>query len=82
MGWKHYHTVDPREPQVGGGLFGVHLLIFPLNFSFPNPSNLQHSIFSPIEPILSKNISLSLSQNAQKSPKNLHKQHRQTVGND
>ena len=31
MSWKHYQTVDPPppkiEPQVGKGLFGVHLLI-------------------------------------------------------
>ena len=48
MGWKHYQTVDPRkrELQVARGLFGIRLLI--LHFKFPNPSNLQHFIFSSI----------------------------------
>ena len=48
MGWKHYQRVDPplsppppppkspkkREPQVGRGLFGVHLLILHFKFQF------------------------------------------------
>ena len=41
MGWKHYQTVPPpppqkkkREPQVGRGLFGVHLLILHFKFKF------------------------------------------------
>ena len=41
MGWKRYQTVDPpppppfkREPQVGRGLFSVHLLILHLKFKF------------------------------------------------
>ena len=36
MNWKHYQTVEPpkREPQVGRGLFGVHLLILHFKFQF------------------------------------------------
>ena len=78
MGWKHYQTVDPhkREPLVSGGLFGIRLLIlqFTLNFfNFSNPSNLQHifHIFLNLTYPLRKKKCFS--QNAQKSPKNLHK---------
>ena len=39
MGWKHYQTVDhpKREPQVGGELFGIHLLILHFKFQFSKP---------------------------------------------
>ena len=64
MGWKHYQTVDhpKREPQVGSGLFGIRLLILHFKFQFTKSSNLTY----PLRKI-------SLSKNAQKSPKNLHK---------
>ena len=46
MGWEHYQTAESLEkgPQVGRGPFGVHTS----NFSFPNPSNLQHFKFSAV----------------------------------
>ena len=75
MGWKHYQTVDhpKREPQVGRGLFGVHLLIF----HFKSVLIFQiHQIFT-ISYFPQFNLSfekkISLSKNAQRSPKNLHK---------
>ena len=50
MGWKHYQKIDcpppspspsplppKREPQVGSGLFGVHLLILHFQFQFSKP---------------------------------------------
>ena len=45
MGWKHYETVDPhkREPQVGTGLFGVHLLI--IHFKFQFSKSIKSSTF-------------------------------------
>ena len=53
MGWKSYQTVewfDPpplpppkREPQVGRGLFGVHLLI--LHFKFQFAKSIKSSTF-------------------------------------
>ena len=47
MDWEHYKRVDPsKRAQVSRGLFGVHLLILLFKFQFPNPSNLQHVIFS------------------------------------
>ena len=63
MGWKHYQTVDHLkwEPQVGG-LFGIHLLI--LHFKFQFSKSIKSWIFHEIK--------YSLSQNVQKSPKNLH----------
>ena len=74
MGWKHYQTVDhPKraEPQVGSGLFGIRLLI--LHFKFQFTKSIKSSTFH-----ISLNLTyplrkISLSKNAQKSPKNLHK---------
>ena len=45
MGWEHYRTVDPTktEPQVGRGLFGVHLLI--LHFKFQFSKSIKSSTF-------------------------------------
>ena len=45
MGWKHYQTVDhpKREPQVGSGLFGIHLLI--LHFKFIFTKSIKSSTF-------------------------------------
>ena len=45
MGWKHYQTVDhpKREPQVGSGLFGIHLLI--LHFKFQFSKSIKSSAF-------------------------------------
>ena len=45
MGWKHYQTVESpkREPLVGRGLFGVHLLI--LHFKFQFSKSIKSSIF-------------------------------------
>ena len=54
MCWKHYQTVDhpKRGPQVVRWtvlrLFGICLLILHFKFQIPNPSNLQHVIFSSI----------------------------------
>ena len=73
MGWEHYQTVDPlqKEPQVGRGLFGIRLLILHFKFQFSKSfkSSTFHIFLNLTYPL--KNISLS--QNAQKSPKNLHK---------
>ena len=74
MGWKHYQTVDhpKREPQVGSRLFGIRLLI--LRFKFQFTKSIKSSTFH-----ISLNLTfplrkrISLSKNAQKSPKNLHK---------
>ena len=72
MGWKHYHTVDPRVPQVGGGLFGVHLLIIHFKFQFAKSikSSSFHIFLNLTYPLRKKKY---VSQNAQKSSKNLHK---------
>ena len=45
MGWKHYQIVEPpkREPQIGRGLFGVHLLI--LHFKFHFSKSMKSSTF-------------------------------------
>ena len=45
MGWEHYQTVDShkREPQAGGGLFGVHLVI--LHFKFQFSKSIKSSTF-------------------------------------
>ena len=63
MGWEYYQTIDPlkREPQVGRGLFGVHLLIF--HFKFQVSKSIKSSTFHLTNP-LRKNISF------QKCPKN------------
>ena len=73
MGWKHYQTVDhpKREPQVGSGLFGIRLLILHFKFQFTKSikSSTFHISLDLTYPLRKK----SLSKNAQKSPKNLHK---------
>ena len=45
IGWEHYQTVDPlkREPQVGRGLSGIHLLI--LHFKFQFAKSIKSSTF-------------------------------------
>ena len=74
MGWKHYQTVDPhkREPQVARGLFGIRLLIVHFKFQFSKSikSSTFHIFLNLTYPLRKK---ISLSQNAQKLPKNLHK---------
>ena len=74
MGWKHYQTVEPRkrESQVGRGLFGIRLTNSSLQISiFQIHQIFNISYFPQIN--LSIEKKMSLSQNAQKSPKNLHK---------
>ena len=73
MGWKHYQTVDPRkrEPQVARGLFGIRLLI--LHFKFQFSKSIKYSTFHICLNLTYPLRKISLSQNAQKSPKNLHK---------
>ena len=73
MGWKHYQTVDPlysppppspakREPQVGRGLFGIHLLILHVKFQFSKSiKSLTSNIFLNLTYPLRK---ISFSQNA------------------
>ena len=55
MGWKHYQTVDhpKREPQVGSGLFGIHLLILHFKFQFCKSikSSTFHIFLSLIYPL-------------------------------
>ena len=83
MGWKDYQTVDPpsppkREPLVGRGLFGVHLLILHFKFQFSKSikSSTLHFSLNLTYP-LGKNISF------QKCPKITQKlQNRQNVEND
>ena len=74
MGWKHYQTVDPskRKHKVGRGLFRVHLLILYFKFQFSKSSKPStiHIFLNLAYPFRRK---ICLSQNAQKSPKNLHK---------
>ena len=74
MGWKHYQTVDhlKREPQVGMGLFSVHLLILHFKFQFSKfiKSSTFHIFINLTYPFRK---TISLFQNAPKSPKNLHK---------
>ena len=61
MGWEHYRELIPpppekkkeREPQVGRGLFGVHLLI--LHFEFHQIFNISqfpqfNLSFNPLSP--------------------------------
>ena len=45
MVWKHYQTIDhpKREPQVGSGLFGIHLLT--LHFKFQFSKSIKSSTF-------------------------------------
>ena len=73
MGWKHYQTVDqPKtEPQVGSRLFGICLLILHFKFQFSKSikSSTFHIFLNLTYPLRKK----SLSKNAQKSLKNLHK---------
>ena len=71
MGWKYYQTVGhPKwELQVGRGLFGICLLILHFKFQFSKSIKSTSHIF--LNPILWEKIYLS--QNAQKSPKNVHK---------
>ena len=73
MGWKHYQNVDhpKREPQVGSGLFGVRLLI--LHFKFQFSKSIKSSTFHIFLNFTYPLKKISLSKNAQKSPKNLHK---------
>ena len=73
MGWKHYQIVEPpkREPQIGRGLFGVHLLI--LHFKFHFSKSMKSSTFPIFHNLTYPLRKISLSQNAQESPKNLHK---------
>ena len=66
MGWEHYQTVDPskREPQVGRGLFGVHLII--LHFKFQFSKSIKSSLFHIFLSFEKKNL-------FPKMPKNLPK---------
>ena len=64
MGWKRYQTVDSppptkkREPQVGRGLFVVHLLIFQFKFQFSKCiKSLTFHIFLNLTYLWRKNIS-------------------------
>ena len=68
MGWKHYQTV---EPQADRELFGFHLLI--LNFKFQLSKSIKSSSFHMFLNLTYPFRKISLSQNAQKLPKNLHK---------
>lgn len=75
MGWEHYQTVDPlqKEPQVTGrGLFGIRLLILHFKFQFSKSfkSSTFYAFLNLTYPFKKK---ISHSQNAQKSPTNLHK---------
>ena len=80
MGVKHYQTVDrpKREPQVGGGLFGIRLLI--LHFKFQFTKSIKSSTFH-----ISPNLTYPLSKNIsfQNGPKITQKftQNRLTVVN-
>ena len=80
MGWKHYQTAGhpKREPQVGRGLFGVHLLI--LHFKFQFTKSIKSSTFH-----ISLNLTYPLRKNIsfQKCPKITQKftQNRLTVVN-
>ena len=73
MGWKHYQTVDPRkrEPQVARGLFGIRLLI--VHFKFLFFKSIKSSTFHIFLNLTYPLRKVYLSQNAQKSPKTLHK---------
>ena len=73
IGWKHYTTqfTHQKRAPVGRGLFGVHLLIIHVKFQFSKTikSSAFHNFLNLTYPSRKK----SLSQNAQKSPKNIHK---------
>ena len=60
-----------REPQVGRGLFGFHLLILLFKFQYSKSikSSTFHIFLNLTYPFRKKT---SLSQNAPKSPQNLH----------
>ena len=62
MGWKYFQTVDPPKESTSlvGGLFSIRLLILHFKFQFSKP--IKSSTFHIF-------LNLSLSQNAQKSPK-------------
>ena len=70
MLWKHFQTVDhlKSEPQVGRGLFGIRLLIPLVKFQFSKSikSSTFQIFLNLIYPLRKK---ISISQNAQKSPK-------------
>ena len=74
MGWKLYQTVDPRkrESLVARGLFGIRLLILHFKFQFSKSIKIFNISHFP-QFNLSFEKKISLSQNAQKSPKNLLK---------
>ena len=69
MDCKHYQTVDhpEREPQVGSGLFGIHLLI--LHFKFQFSKSIKSSTFH-----ISLNLTYPLRKNisSQKCLKIMH----------
>ena len=71
MGWKHYQTVEPpkREPQVGRGLFGVHLLIlhFKSQFSKSIKSSTFHIFFSLTYPLRKKYLFPKMPKNHPKT---------------
>ena len=74
MGCEYYQTVDPleKEPQVGRGLFGVHLLILHFKFQFSPIFEIFNISYFP-QLHLSFKKKISPSQNAQKPSKNLRK---------
>ena len=80
MGWKHYQAVNrpKREPQVGGGLFCIRLLI--LHFKFQFTKSIKSSTFH-----ISPNLTYPLRKNIpfQNRPKITQKftQNRVTVVN-
>ena len=68
--WEHFQSVDTqgkrREPQVGSGLFGVHLLIFQYKFNF-QIRQIFNILYSPKFKFTFEKEFLS-----PKLPKNLH----------
>ena len=70
MAWKHYQTVGhtKRELQVGGGLFGICLLILHFKFQFSKSikSSTIHIFLNLTYPLRK----ISLSKNAQKFTQN------------
>ena len=74
MGWKHYQTVDhlKRGPQVGSALFGIRLSNSSLQISIFQIHQIFNISYFP-QFNLSFEKKISLSKNAKKSPKNLHK---------
>ena len=67
MGWEPYQTVEPLEPQVCRGLFGVRLLIlrFKIQFFKSIKSSTLHIFLNLTYPLRKK----SHSQNVQNHPK-------------